>query len=433
MSKDASVSEITPQSLAVVASTLVGSMFSGGLIAMTVIAVFMAPIARDYGWSHGAIGAATALLYLGMAISAPVFGKIVDRRGPRIVLLPLTLLSGLLLTSFSLIGASLWLFYAAYLLLGISQPGTVTHSKLISTWFFRHRGMALTAMGVGGFATQFALPPVARWLMQQIGWQHAYLAFGAAEVLIALPFLFMFFRERRAPAGDILGSGIVSSAEVHPDGAPHIGVWQAMRGRTYWLLVLAQVGTLFAFLGISTHGVEILRERGIDSATAVWGLSSFAFGGLIAQILTGYLLDKIDTPRVIAPFAMISFASLLSVQFGHSIPVILSSLFLFGFGCAACGPITYFTSRFFGVRNLSTIYGSLFPVTLLLAAPAPAVMGVIFDATHSYQVAMVLADGAILLSIAFFLLLEPYPYPVKDAGLARAPSGVTDGELIASR
>jgi sugar phosphate permease len=410
------VGEITPQSLAVVASTLVGSMFSGGLVAMTAIAVFVGSIAREYGWSHGTIGGAMALLYLGMAMSAPVFGRIVDRCGPRIVLLPLTFLSGLLLASFSVIGASLPLFYAAHLLLGISQPGTVTYSKLISTWFFRHRGMALTAMGVGGFLAQFGVPPIARLLMGRFGWQDAYLAFGGAEMLVAFPFLIVFFRERKAGALDVApGSEALAEAdEVRPDGAPPIGVLQAMRGRTYWLLVAAQAGVAFAFLGVSTHGVGILEERGLDTATAVWGLSSFALGGLASQILTGYLLDRFDTPRTIAPFAILTLLGLLLVQFGHGYYVVLPAVFLFGAGCAACSPISYFTSRYFGVRNLSAIYGSLFPITLLLCAPAPVVMGAIFDATGSYSWALTAADLAIIISVAFFLLLQPYPYPVKE-------------------
>ena len=406
--------EITLQSLVVVASTLIGSMFSGGLVAMTAIAVFIGAIAHDYGWSHASIGGAMSVLYLGMAISAPVFGRVVDRYGPRIVLLPLTFLSGLLLASFSVIGASLPLFYAAHLLLGISQPGTVAYSKLIATWFFRHRGVALTAMGVGGFFAQFAVPPLARVLMELLGWQRAYVAFGAAEMLISFPILFLFFRERGADA-DAPGIEPAESNEVRPDGAPPIGVLQAMRGRTYWLLVAAQAGVLFAFLGVSTHGIGILGERGLDVGTAVWGLSTFALGGLVAQVLTGYLLDRFDTPRVIAPFAILTLLSLLLLQFGHGERVTLAAVFLFGVGCAACGPISYFTSRYFGVRNLSTIYGTLFPITLLLGASAPVVVGAIFDRAGSYAWAMIAADVAIAISIVFFLALGPYPYPVADS------------------
>ncbi len=405
--------EITAESLAVASSTLVGAMCNGMMIASIAISVFIGQIATDNQWDRARIGGAVTLLYMGMAIGAPVFGRMVDQRGSRAVLLPLTAVSGLILASFSFTGRSLLLFYVAHLLLGVAQPGAVAYSKLLSTWFFRYRGVALATLGVGTFVAQVAVPPIARSLQNALGWHGAYRALALAELLIALPVLFTFFRERTSTSAGVAAAQL---QEVRPDGAPVINVREAISAETYWLLVGAQVAGLFAFMGTTTHAIGIMTERGVTPSMAVWGLSIFAAGGLVAQLLTGYLLDRFDTPRVIVPFALGSLASLVLLQVAHGEATVLAAIVLFGIGCGGQTSISsYFTTRYFGVRNFSTIYGSLFPILLLLGAPAPIVIGAIFDASGSYNLGLIALEVAIASSIVCFWYLGPYPYPVTEA------------------
>jgi MFS family permease len=407
----ASEREITPTSLAVAGSTLVGTMCNGMMFASAAVSVFISQIATDYKWDHARIGGAVTCLFVGMAIGAPIFGRLIDRQGPRAILLPLTALSGLILASFSFMGRSLPLFYAAHLLLGAAQPGAVAYSKLLSTWFFRHRGVALTTLGVGTFVAQVAVPPIARSLQIALGWHGAYRVLALAELLIALPVLFAFFRERTSKAS---GAAAAESHEIHPDGAPAISVRKAISGGTFWLLVGAQVAGLFAFVGASTHAVGIMGEHGVTPAIAVWGLSIFAAGGLIAQLLTGYLLDRFDTPLVILPFAVGSLASILLLQFAHAQVMTLTAFLLFGVGAGGQTSITsYFTTRYFGVRNFSSIYGALFPMLILLGAPAPIIIGEIFDSSRSYDQALIALEVLLTGAIVCFWRLKPYSYPVK--------------------
>jgi len=74
---------------------------------------------------------------------------------------------------------------------------------------------------------------------------------------------------------------------------------------------------------------------------------------------------------------------------------------------------SYFTSRYFGVRNFSRVYGSVMPVLLLFGAPAATIIGDIFDRTHSYNAALIVLEVAFGISLVFFAILGPYPYPVK--------------------
>jgi len=127
-----------------------------------------------------------------------------------------------------------------------AAPGAVAYSKLISTWFFRRRGLALTALGFGSAASQVLVPFAARGLMQALGWRAAYVVFGASELLISFPVLFAFFRERKVVTSD---GAITPRVEVRPDGAPAIGLRKALSTKAYWALVGAQVGAEFGFMG----------------------------------------------------------------------------------------------------------------------------------------------------------------------------------------
>ena len=405
---------------------MAATMFSSMVFAMIAVAVFMDRIAADYHWGHGQIGAAVTILSVGTAISSRIFGPLVDRFGPRAVTLPLTFISGLTLAAFSLVWPSLPAFYTAHFLLGLGSPGAVAHSKLIATWFFRRRGIALTVMALGAAFAQMALPPAMRTLMNAIGWHKTYLVFGLAALLICFPILLAFYRERGAP--DASGPEI---GEVAPDGAPRIGIRDAMAGRTYWLIIGMQIAGIFAYTGIGTHALGILGEHGVSPDYRIWGLSLLAFGALTAQIGIGFLLDLFDTPRVVVPFAVAALAGLILMAVGEGNRAVLTGILLFGLGTGGeTGMTSYFISRYFGVRNFSTIYGSLF-LLLLIGSSGSVVVGLIFDRVGSYDPALVALGVALLLAIALLWRLGPYPYPVRhgDEGPAvrdEAAPGRTD-------
>lgn len=396
-------SEVNPASMGVVLATFVAAITTGLVIANSAIAIFIAPIAADFGWSHAEISAAATALYLGMGSGCPFWGPVVDRYGGRAVVLPLAVLTGLLLGSISFVGKSLPLFYAVHFLLGVATPGAVAYNKLISTWFFRRRGIAMTVFGAGTFVASMIVPPIGHLLLEHVGWQAAYGFFAAGAIIVAFPALLIFFRER--PGGG--GVGMMS------DGAPPISIARAIRSKAYWLIVTVQTAGYFVYLGLGTHMVGIMSERGLDAATATLGVSIFAAGGLVAQFATGILLDKFNTPMVILPLAALSVASLALLWISQGDWLVLGAVLLLGFGCSGqISMVSYFTSRYFGVRNFSAILGTIVPALFFLSAPAPLILGAIFDATRSYGPALMVLEASLTVSVIAVLLLHPYPYPV---------------------
>jgi MFS family permease len=403
--------EVSGRSLGAAGAVFIGAAFSSVTIAGSALAVFMQPLSQEFGWGRAKIGAASTFSQWGMAACTAFVGPYVDRWGPRAVLLPLTVVSGLLVISVSATGGSLPLLYVLYALIGASTGGAVGYGKLLSGWFFRHRGLALGCVGIGVFTSYTVTPHVARVLLDHFGWRNAYRALGSSILLVALPVLFVFFREKETTAVE----GHKKEVPLgDPDGAQEITVLQAWNTKIYWLLVGTQVGSVFAYMTVMAHAVGILSSRGMSREFGVTGLSTIAMGALIAQLSIGFLLDRFNTPKVIVPFALLSLLGIAVIHLGTGKLILLSGTVLFGLGCGGETSMTsYFVTRFFGVRNFSRIYGSLMPILLLSGAPGPIVAGWIFDVRGSYGWAMIAMEIALALAVACFSLLGPYPFPIR--------------------
>jgi len=143
------------------------------------------------------------------------------------------------------------------------------------------------------------------------------------------------------------------------------------------------------------------------------------------------LLDKFNTPKVILPFAIFSLLCMSALFFVHGELLVLPLMFLFGVSCGGQTSMqSYFTSRYFGVRNFATIYGSMMPLMLVVTAPSAVVFGACFDFSRSYNAAILLAVVALFSAIVFFAMLEPYPYPRNVAIADRENEEQLEGSVI---
>jgi MFS family permease len=88
------------------------------------------------------------------------------------------------------------MFYAAFVAVGLCAPGAIPYSKLLSIWFEKRRGITLSMLGVGLMISNVVTPQIAEVLFHAVGWRLAFAAFGAALLLISMPLVLLFFRER---------------------------------------------------------------------------------------------------------------------------------------------------------------------------------------------------------------------------------------------
>src|SRR5437879_6012888 len=162
--------------------------------------VFLVPLVEEFRWSRGLTAGALSLSTIVQGLLAPVAGILVDRFGPRRVILT----GAVLLSGASLLGSTvrspweLYLYTGVLAAAGLVGLGPVPMSVLISRWFSERRGravgVAFSGMGFGVFVTG----PLAQWLIASLGWRIASGILGVGALCILVPIVWVGARDPRS-------------------------------------------------------------------------------------------------------------------------------------------------------------------------------------------------------------------------------------------
>jgi MFS family permease len=364
--------------------------------------VFLVAFIEAFGWSRGETSIAYSVSQLISGATSPLVGVLVDRLGPRrLVLIGGVLLAlGLLASSFV---HALWqiiLLYGVVMTLGANCLGLVVFVPLLSRRFVHNRGMAVAIVqSANGFARAFSAP-LSQVLIAGLGWRGAYLAQGGVMAAIVLPLAALF-------------RGTEPARAVATQASPASWtLWRAMYTPHFWLLFLVYVFTGLGSFLVALHQLAFAVTVGFDKLYAAEVLGIGALLSLPGVIVTGWLSDHIG--RELS--AVITYGTSI---FGVACAMFITGpdqhlLFwlhscFFGLTWGARGPsITAKTADLFPGPQLGTILGAITIGTGLGSAVGSWVAGWSFDVTGSYRVAFSLsiffyACG----SVAFWMLRRP--------------------------
>ncbi len=182
----------------VAAASGVGVFVGFASVFITTFGVFLKPLAEEFAWSRESISAAFGIAAMTVAVCSPPLGYLLDRFHPRRIILPSIAVFGLAFASLSLLTPHLWHLYLVFFVMGIVGNGTaqMAYARAVSSWFDRRRGMALSIVLAGGAVGAIVLPPMTEALIGSIGWRSACVALGVMAVVIGLPTVALFVRER---------------------------------------------------------------------------------------------------------------------------------------------------------------------------------------------------------------------------------------------
>jgi MFS family permease len=377
-------------------------------------AVFLVAFLEDFRWSRSDVSLAYSASQLVAGVSAPLVGALVDRLGPRrLVLLGGTLLAlGLLGSAYA---QALWhiiILYGIVMTIGANCLGLVVFVPLLSQWFVRRRGMAISIVQSANGFGRAASAPLAQLLISAIGWRRAYLTQAALMVALVLP-LAGFFRGTDPSAAT--KAAAESSRERPEVAAPADRDWtvrDAMRTRHFWLLSIVYLCTGLGSFLVSLHQLAFAVDVGFDKlyAATVLGLGSFL--AIAGTILTGTMSDYIG--RELS--AILAYAiSIVGVIFALFISSPQQGWLLwlhacfFGLTWGARGPaITAKAADLFPGRHLGAILGVITIGTGIGSAVGAWAAGWVHDVTGSYRAAFLLSIVSYLGGcMAFWALRHP--------------------------
>ena len=137
---------------------------------------FLKPMVADLGVDRASFSLVIALGLLLYGLFMPWVGSLVDRLGARLVT---SAGSVVLAASLALTGlcANLWqlaLVYGVLASLGLAAVGPVVANAVVSRWFVRRRGTAVSLLGSAAMTGMSLLVPVVAWLILAVGWRMTY-------------------------------------------------------------------------------------------------------------------------------------------------------------------------------------------------------------------------------------------------------------------
>jgi MFS family permease len=348
---------------------------------------------RDFGWTRAQVTSGNALSKL---LVGPLFGFIagwmVDRFGPRRLMM-----SGILMASLALVGlgsiSTLGWFYFFYLFnaLGYVCGGPLPNQVLLSHWFDKSRGKAMgiayLGIGIGGAV----VPWISKALVDEFGWQAALQVLGLLVLAIAFPMAF-FVREPKE----------FRTKQAEP--APVSGAFKTL---AFYLIAVGSMCSIAAVSGTQQNLKLFLSlDQNFSQADAAQILSLVLTFSIVGRLLMGWLADRFPKKYV-----MLLIYSLVA----GAIPLLFlaeskAALYLFAviFGIGLGGDymiIPLMTAEVFGVRVLGRLMGVILTADGVAEATSPWLIGHIRDATGSYSAGFLALIGmAFLGAIAVSML-----------------------------
>ncbi|WP_369371208.1 MFS transporter [Promicromonospora sp. Populi] len=373
-----------------------------GLSALNyILGPLVVPLQEEFGWGRGQISLANLWSALGLAVALPFLGRILDRFGVRrvaLVSLPLFVAAVLLLGSAT---SSLSMFLVLYGLAGILGAGTaaVTYSKAIVERFDASRGLALGIMAGGLGAAGLLLPPIIGAVTASSGWRSAYVVMGA---IAFLPLLLLLVPRLLDRPGASAKAGNSSSL-------PGLTVPQALRRVEFWTLCGVFLVLGWALLTMVPHFVPMLIDAGVDPVQAALLSALVGVGTVISRPIIGWLFDRVYATYVAVPlFLVAALGCLLLLWVGPGAAALTAVLIGIGFG-AEIDLMAYLSSRYFGPRKFGTLYSVIYSCFIVGTALGPVAAGFLFDATESYDIALIIAASLLAVGAVVLLILPRFP------------------------
>jgi MFS family permease len=358
-----------------------GVMVSFSAIVPYTFSLFLKPLSLSFGWHREAISAGFSIAGLTVAGAAPVLGFLLDRFGPRRIILPCILVFSATYASMALLTPHLIRFYLSFFVIGLVGAGTsfLGYSRAISTWFERRRGVALSIMLAGSGLGAMILPIIAQAAITRYGWRTAFVVLGLLALALGFPLTAWLVRERP-----------VARQNVHISVDVGESVGKALTGRIFWIIALTVCLPSISANGAVTHLSALLTDRGVSTQGAAYAIATIGATALIGRLLTGMFVDRFFGPRVYQTMLLMSGAGIILLSVAHTLTAAMIAASLIGFSTGGEADITpYLIGRYFGLRRLSTLYAFTWTAYSVGSAIGPLIVGRLFDSLGSYRPATI--------------------------------------------
>jgi MFS family permease len=389
------------------------AVFASGPAQSHIFSVYITPISNDLAISRTSISSAYAAATLLAAFGLPYIGRLIDRVGVRWVALGVAILFGFANFAFGHVAGLLSLALGFGALRFLGQGSLMLSSNyLVSQWFDRRRGIALSLAALGFSASMALHPPLAQWLIDTVGWRESWFWLGILTWALLVPILAILVQNRPEDIG-LVPDGKAAPGEDSSSAldAMNVGLTlhAAIRTRSFWIIVLGLASLSMLVTGMFFHQVSVFSVQGLEAQTAARAFAISAAVMVVSMPVFGYLLDRLPTRPMFACALLIMSASLVALALVTGLKSML--VFSATFGLANAGLQSHYSfmwPRYFGRRHLGSIQGAAQTIGVVGASIGPLPLGLAFDLFGSYTQALYVL-AALPVTCAFMLLFLRAP------------------------
>ena len=359
--------------------------------------VFLLPLSSHFSWDRASVASIYSVYMVSLGLGSLLSGMAFDKFGPRFNYM---FGIGLLVIAYGFLGnlSSIWQFYimlGVFGGIGAAMVGVIPAQSLVSRWFDKNLGTALSIAYAGQGLGVLIMAPLSQISIDHFGWQTSY-------KYISYVFILLFVITSFVP-WNLISKG----AQNNPRGTRNgkavggMSLIEAIKTKTFWGFFFIFGFTAIGIFGISLQIVAYLVYIGF---TEVQAALSFGIAGILnfaGMVLTGLAADRWPRHIVATISYILSFVAIISLALMQLYSsAILLILFIVGFGLSAGarGPIiTTLMAEIFAGKGLASIYGATNVGQGIGAATGALLAGLLFDLTGDYNF------GFLLCSIFTFL------------------------------
>ena len=366
--------ERAPQIIAVLTAFL--SLFAVVGFALYGLPRFYPYFVQELGWSRQQVtsGNAYSKIFVALAFGF-LAGRLVDRFGPRRLLL-----GGIVMAGGALVGLSYvttmsgFYFFYTFNALGYVFGGPLPNQVLLSRWFDKGRGKAMgiayLGIGVGGAL----VPLLAFALTQAYGWRGALRILGLLMIVVALPIAY-FVREPTRAA--------VAAASA----APLQSLKSILARPAFYFLMLGSMASIGAVGGtIQNLALYLSLDRKLPQVEIDTTLSIILAGSVIGRLTMGWLADRWAKKHVMFLIYLIVAFSIPMLVYAPTPATLKICAFLFGIGLGGDYMIIpLMAAELYGVAILGRVMGIVLTADSVSESLVPMLVASMRDTTGSYR------------------------------------------------
>lgn len=356
----------------------------------------------EFGWSRAMVTSVFSLSILSQALLQPFGGALLDRFGPKKMILAGAFLMAVSLTIFGQARSlfAVYLSYGVLFSLAAVGAGMVVNTTMVSRWFVRKRGLAAGLVSVGTGFGLFVFNPLLAYLIEAFGWRNAVTGLGVVTGLMVIVLVGVLVKNDPRDVGQFVDgmkadearqikSAVTTVDEVSIGQGRDWSFKEAMQTREFWLLLFGYLGYLFTWYSITNHAVMAMCDMGL---TRIKAATLFGYTGLIAAgsgVAWAWMADKVRDRKImlIISYSLFCAGCLLFAFNPGGVKMIFLVVLVIGTAHGAAMTLSAVVADRFGIKAMGKIWGTITMAGLLGGAIGPIWVARLYNPVISYSLA----------------------------------------------